>query len=505
MAESSGSARWLHGPVPDLLLGCGLIYAVYFAAALYAGPQIREVAPETLLALGTLVLGAPHYGATLLRVYEDGKDRREYRFFGTWASLLVAVVFAIGVYDVRVGSWMLTLYLSWSPWHYSGQNYGIAAMFLGRRGVPISKLAKRCLHATFQLSWAMVLLAIHSAVPSASYAPVELAASDYVFIPLGIPTAVAAPLLLLTAITYLVASAIAIALMRQAAGWRDLLPTLALMLVQAFWFSIPVLARATATGTDLDPFDPRYADYTFYWIAFGHFIQYLWVTVYFAKSAGSARSSARYLGKSLLVGSAIWGAPLALFAPEVLGVRAFDAGLGVLIASAVNIHHFILDGAIWKLRKGAIARILLRAQRADAEPALAGSRFGRIRWMPLVLAVGLASALGNLVGTLEAEFGFRRAALASDLERLKTAAARLRWVGRDPPALHTQIALFEARAGRLAEAIREVERSLALQSTAESWTLLGELHARNGDAAASRLAHRRARELQSGSESRPRR
>ncbi len=492
MAKSTASSRWLHGPASDLLFGCGMIYAVYFAAALFAGPQIRALAPLSLLPLGALIFGAPHYGATLLRVYQRGPDRREYRLFGTWASLLVAACFVIGIYDVTVGSWMLTLYLSWSPWHYSGQNYGIAAMFLGRRGVSIAKPEKRLLQASFQLSWLLVLLAIHAEQPSASYAPVELASSQYAFLPLGIPTQIAAPLILLTAIAYVMVVGIAIAALRRAAPWRDLLPTLALMAVQALWFSIPVLARATAIGIDFEPLGVRYAEYTFYWVAFGHFTQYLWVTLYYAKSAGTERRSLAYLLKALLVGSAIWGVPLAIFTPELLGVRAFDAGLGALIASAVNIHHFILDGAIWKLRNGRIARILLRGQSAVGEPAEPRSAFARVRWMPLVLAIGLASTLANFVGIWEIEFGFRRAALASDVDRLRSAAKRLRWVGRDQPGLHTQIALFDARAGRLDQAILEIERSLELQPSAEAWKLLGNFHLRNGDDSAARRAHERA-------------
>jgi len=495
MPDSATSARWLHGPASDLLLGCGGLYAVYFLAALFAGPEIRAFAPETLLPLGALLLGAPHYGATLLRVYARGQDRRQYHFFATWASLAVAIFFVVGVYNVTVGSWLLTLYLSWIPWHYSGQNYGIASMFLGRRGVSITRPAKRFLQATFQLSWILVLLRIHTENAPASYAAIPLPSSDYAFLPLGIPAEIAAPLLILTAIAYLVAIAISVGLLHQAGRWRDIYPTLCLMALQALWFSLPVLARATAMGTAFEPLGVRFQSYTFYWIAFGHFTQYLWVTVYYARSTGTDRRALPYLAKALLVGSAIWGIPLALFAPGALGVRAFDAGLGALIASAVNVHHFILDGAIWKLRDGRIARVLLRGQNAIGELAAAAPRFARVRLMPIVLAVGLISALGNLVGIWEIEFGFRRAALAADLDRLKTAAKRLHWVGRDQAGLHTQIALFNAREGRVDDAIREAERSIDIQETAEAWELLGKLQTRKGALDAARDAYARARKL----------
>jgi tetratricopeptide (TPR) repeat protein len=502
MADSTGPSRWLQGPAPDLLFGCGGLYAAYFVAALLAGPDIRSMVPLSLLPLGVLVLGAPHYGATLLRVYERSRDRRDYRLFGVWASLAVAIAFVVGVYNVAVGSWMLTLYLSWSPWHYSGQNYGIASMFLGRRGVNVGRPAKRVLQASFQLSWLLVLLAIHAAQPSASYAAVTLSSSEYSFISLGIPIDIAAPLILITAIAYLGSVAASIVLLRQAGSWRDIAPTLALIGLQALWFSIPVLARATSMGVEYEPLGIAYAEYTFYWIAFGHFIQYLWVTVYYAKSSGTARRATPYLGKALLAGSAIWGLPLILFSPEALGVRAFDAGLGTLIASAVNIHHFILDGAIWKLRDGRIARILLRGQSAQEDTDAPKPAWARVKLMPVVLVVGLVSTLSTFVGVWEVEFGFRRAALASDVDRLRTAAKRLRWAGRDHPGLHTQIALFDARAGRLDEAILEIERSLELQPSAEAWRLLGKLHNKKGDREEARRAFKQAKSFESNPQAR---
>jgi hypothetical protein len=57
--------------------------------------------------------------------------------------------------------------------------------------------------------------------------------------------------------------------------------------------------------------------------------------------------------------TAVWVVPVVLFAPEALGTFSFDAGLAMLVGSAANIHHFILDGVIWKLRSRPVARVLL--------------------------------------------------------------------------------------------------------------------------------------------------
>ena len=62
-----------------------------------------------------------------------------------------------GRFDL-VGSLLITLYLMWSPWHYMGQNYGIALMFLGRRGIRIDPNIKRLIHLSFITSFLLALI-----------------------------------------------------------------------------------------------------------------------------------------------------------------------------------------------------------------------------------------------------------------------------------------------------------------------------------------------------------
>jgi hypothetical protein len=135
----------------------------------------------------------PHYGATLLRVYERREDRRRYALFAVWASLLVWGVFAIGVHHALVGSLFLTLYVTWSPWHYTGQNYGLAVMFLRRRGVAFDAVTKRLLYASFITSYLLIFLNLHWS-PAGAYVPNDLGGTRYHLLRLGIPAALHAAL-----------------------------------------------------------------------------------------------------------------------------------------------------------------------------------------------------------------------------------------------------------------------------------------------------------------------
>ena len=152
-ARTPSSSPWLFGPVPDLLLGCGLLYWVLFGASLVAGTELRTVQAHYVFPALILLLSGPHYGATLLRVYEQRAERQRYAIFSIYATVLVSAAFVAALYNVVLASWMATLYLTWSPWHYTGQNYGIGAMFLRRRGVDVTPSMKRWLHASFVLSY----------------------------------------------------------------------------------------------------------------------------------------------------------------------------------------------------------------------------------------------------------------------------------------------------------------------------------------------------------------
>jgi hypothetical protein len=55
-----------------------------------------------------LVTNTPHYGATLLRVYEHRSDRRRYGFFAVHATLLIFGLFVGGLYWAPLGSLLLT-------------------------------------------------------------------------------------------------------------------------------------------------------------------------------------------------------------------------------------------------------------------------------------------------------------------------------------------------------------------------------------------------------------
>lgn len=75
---------------------------------------------------------------------------------------LTAALVAIGAVahvDLRLLPVLFTAYVMWSPWHYSGQNYGLLMMFVRRAGLPMTPARARQLKLAFAASFVMLLTA----------------------------------------------------------------------------------------------------------------------------------------------------------------------------------------------------------------------------------------------------------------------------------------------------------------------------------------------------------
>ncbi|MGH8277250.1 MAG: tetratricopeptide repeat protein, partial [Steroidobacteraceae bacterium] len=142
--------------------------------------------------------------------------------------------------------------------------------------------------------------------------------------------------------------------------------------------------------------------------------QYLWVTSYYAKREAITLEKGeagwkpwRYFG-TLIAGG------IALFVPGpwlVSYIFRYDFTASFLIFTAlVNIHHFILDGAIWKLRDGRIAALLLNRRERSAEEGIAPAMGNATRWLrgslssTRALRVAAFSALLLWAGVDEARY-----------------------------------------------------------------------------------------------------
>jgi tetratricopeptide (TPR) repeat protein len=439
---------WLYGPRTDLLLGAGAAYLLSIPLLLWLGSRfsLADFPLEVTLALGLLV-STPHYGATLLRVYERPEDRRRYRLFAVHVSLVLAALFVAGLYLHVLGSFLVTLYFAWSPWHFAGQNYGLSLMFLRRRGVAVPPAAKRALYTAYVMSFAIPLLAFQARSGS-TFAPEFLAdGRGYDVLSLGIPRGLAGRLAEVLLAGFLVGLVVAgYRLLRAGARRSDLLAPMLLAATQSLWFVLPALL-----ATHSSPLDGL--AFTAVWVSIAHSVQYLWVTSYYAKQSGAAPRLAPYLWKALLAGVLIGEVPAILFGPRLFGPLAWSGGLSILLFAVINLHHFALDGAVWKLRDGRVARLLLRSDTPDS--IVRAHR----RWAPgLVFALGALCLVVPLIELWDAH-----AVRSRDAARLEGAADRLAFIGRDRIGVLSALAEAHVAGGETSKAEDDYRRALALR------------------------------------------
>ena len=491
-AANRAANRWLWGPVPDLVLGCGLGYMAIFVALALAGPGIRALLPLGMLPIVSVFAGTPHYGATLLRVYEHRSERRAYVFFTVYGTAVVWAFYVAGLYHAALGSLLLSLYLTWSPWHYTGQNYGISLLFLRRRGIEVVPRVKRRIYASFVLSYVLTFLAIHGDPASADYAPAQYGGSIYRMMRLGLPSPAWKWAFACVGVSYLALLASAGRDLLRRGRPSDLVPSALVAGTQLLWFSLPPLGRELGLLRGLDPFQPDQAAFVFIWIAAGHAVQYLWVTTYYAGKRSRAERW-RYYAKCVCAGSAIWSLPAAVYvlwlraAGPSLGGVATGEDAGVLLAAMVNIHHFLLDGAIWKLRDGRVARALIRREPGALPDAITPPRR---RWLqPILLTFGALWTFSTIASLVERDRVIAPALARRDLPAAEAAIDRLAWMWRDSVVDYHRLAQLAAAQGDTDLALRLYDRAIARFDLPASWVAKGAALESRGDVDGAAVAY----------------
>ncbi|HIG70568.1 MAG TPA: hypothetical protein EYG46_15765 [Myxococcales bacterium] len=492
---------WLFGPVPDVLFGCGLGYIIVLGLFIGWGPSAQAWLPTGVLALVLLFTSVPHYGATLMRVYDNRETRQKYFIFSVAISVALLVAFAVACHSQSLGSGLVTVYFNWSPWHYAGQNFGIALMLLHRRDVTITSEAKRWLYASFVFAFLMSFINLNGIEQQAGYvfesakSAGGAASSIYPLIRLGIPEGIQKSLLVVGLLLYLTTTTRALSLLRRGSNLRDLIPAGLVMLSQSLWFVVPVMMRKWSVLPDSIPFSERDHQYAFLLIAISHAVQYLWITTYYARREKAMTNIPSYLAWCVLAGSFIWYLPESVFSSSRFGNAELAGGLTVLIAATVNIHHFILDGAIWKLRDGRVASVLLRKK---VESAGAPRESQRKRWIrgPIWL-IGLLLFATTFVGDWEREFGVRRAAARGDIGRVQDAVARLDLIGQDDAEVRRRLGMIAVRQDRSELALAEFERSIELKPHPKAYFEIGKIYDSRAQWSQAAIAYESAYKLDS--------
>ena len=366
-AEVAGKTAkgWIFNPAVDLIVGCGAWSAPLIALVYFLGSS-QMFAWGTAFYLLALAFNYPHYMATIYRAYHTREDFAKYRVFTIYLTVLLLLTGLASHLSPRLLPWIFTLYVNWSPWHYTGQNYGLLMMFARRQGAQITVVERRYLHWAFVASFLMLLLSFHSGI-----------SNDPLVLSLNLPARITTPLIGLLGAMFLTFGVAGLRRLVKQIGPLAAVEPIALFITQFLWFVLP---SAIAILTQVDTPQTRYSTGV---LALMHAAQYIWITSYYAKKEATEKAQpwkfASYYAVLVIGG-------IALFVPGpwlASYLFHFDFTSSFLIFTAlVNIHHFMLDGAIWKLRDGRIAALLLNVRTEASEQAenAAGMASKAARW-----------------------------------------------------------------------------------------------------------------------------
>ncbi len=354
LGDSDASRVWIYSPWIDLLVGCGawsaplLILTAYVAASSASSWSFAFY-------LMALLFNYPHFMATIYRAYHSYDEFTKYRFFTVHIAILLALAGLLAHLWYSLLPWIFTLYICWSPWHYTGQNYGLLMMFARRAGISPTDAERQALHLSFIASFLLLMLSFHTG-----------RSADPLILSLDLPAKFTLPARAMLVLFFLAASGWSLTSLARRAPWRALLPSATLVTTQFLWFLLPALIELISGHEVLQT---RYSSGI---LAVLHSTQYLWIASYYqkkeARTAGNLSWSFRRYLLTLVAGG------IALFVPGPWIVsRVFHADFAssfLTFTALVNLHHFLLDGALWKLRDSRIASFLLHKRETAEEVAV---------------------------------------------------------------------------------------------------------------------------------------
>jgi hypothetical protein len=325
---------FVNGWVDAAAIG-GLSILAFIFLRLFWGSEPATPAVRTTATVLSFFINYPHFSATIYRLYQDKANIRQFPV----TSLVVPVVITCAVLaslwqPAIVAPWFVTLYLFWSPYHYSGQTLGISALYARRSGFRLGQVERAAISgfvlSTFLVSFARAQN--NAATPSFLDIPLSMFRFPEWFIAAGVMVMIASAAIFLVLIAH------------WSREHRRLPPVIILLpaATQFIWF------MPTHKGMPFLEFVPLF-----------HSLQYLYIAWVVQMGRRLDRPGQRPHRRAIAVETLKWllancagGIVLFLLSPLLFFWSDAPSGtITAILITAVNVHHFFVDGVIWRLRE----------------------------------------------------------------------------------------------------------------------------------------------------------
>ncbi len=316
------------GPLVDTFFigGASLLVFLFYRATLtgFAAGQISDSA-FALTGILVWVGNWPHFSATSYRLYESREHMNQFALTAYLIPVLIVLAaVACFVYPVSFAPYFVKLFVLWSPYHFSLQTLGITLIYARRANLRISPLARQALTvfviSSFLVQYAESEIALRTGFMYALSFP-QLA------LPAWAPNAFQA--IMYSSIAVLAWELLPEILKSGRLPWIVFVP----LLTQYLWFVYG------AKDVTFQLFTPLF-----------HSLQYMliaWSVEMHSRGRAPWKASARWYAMNVGLGALFFSG-----IPHLLARFGFNLEYSLLIFSAaISLHHYFVDGVIWKLQR----------------------------------------------------------------------------------------------------------------------------------------------------------
>ncbi len=322
---------FIHPAFDYFLIGGGLSLVVVWAITL--NPQWAPFSSAQDFKYFILFSNSAHFASSTVRLYTKpgATGHQSFPFLKFILPFIALALITISVFnEATFGKHFRALYFTWSPYHYAAQAYGLTVMYCYRSGCLLGQTNKRLLW------WAAMLPFFYNFATFRGGGLHWLAPASW----LQDPSAVSALAQFSTIMPWIAFSTVPLLFWRIWRSEKRPMPLIgALMLVTngIWWFIFPPMKA-------------------FVWATIFHGVQYLAIIVIFHVKDQMNRPENRhgmlfhaitFYGASLLLGYVLFDS-----FPRAYMLAGVAAGTSVMMTvAAINLHHFIVDSFIWRLKK----------------------------------------------------------------------------------------------------------------------------------------------------------
>ncbi len=141
--EATTNKRYFVNPVVDFIFIGGSSF-VLFACLLLFYTDVRTPTVVTTAVVLSWIINWPHFSMSTYRLYQSQANTRQYPVtaFVIPFVILGGVVLCYSFPDL-VAPYFVKLFILWSPYHFSGQTIGITFIYCMRSGIKLTTLERR--------------------------------------------------------------------------------------------------------------------------------------------------------------------------------------------------------------------------------------------------------------------------------------------------------------------------------------------------------------------------